>query len=133
MRILRRLSASKSNAAKISITPDLLAKITTLLDYHRFLGPDADHNAWSASAWEWLVLIRRVLDGNRLLSASAKLELELGTIRATKDILMCERCNDPLQKEAMRMHALICWDNISDINHYKVLLFKKQVILEILG
>ena len=104
MRILRRLSASKSNAAKISITPDLLAKITTLLDYHRFLGPDLDHNAWSASAWESLVLIRRV---SVVLSASAK----LGAITATKDILMCERCDDPFQKEAMRMHAQICWDN----------------------
>jgi len=126
MRILRRLSVGKSNAAKISITPDLLAKIMTLLGYHRFLGSDPDHNAWSASAWESLVFIRRVLV---VLSASAKLR----TIAATKDILMCERCDDPLQKEAMRMHALICWDNISDINHYKVLLFKKQVILEILG
>jgi hypothetical protein len=53
MRILRRLSAGKSNAATISGTPDLLAKITTLLDYHRFLVLDPDHNAWSSFEGFW--------------------------------------------------------------------------------
>ncbi|RLN03113.1 hypothetical protein C2845_PM13G12370 [Panicum miliaceum] len=99
MRILRRLSAGRDNAIRIGRIPDLLAKIPMLLDYHRFLGPDPDHNAWSASAWESLVLIRRVFDSDMLSKSD-----ELRTIRATKDILMCERCDDPLQKEAMRMY-----------------------------